>query len=233
MWPRQNSTAGWRASSRRAWPPPVFNGHCQQRGLRRAGRRADRTGDVIAMIHAGVWAARGASRPCLLPCAPRRRRSQLPLPLLPNTRDRFPILARQGLSSSQMPKPRARQLLAGAAGPAEQAAPAAVDGGSGGSDRGPSEPHSPALRDGLSGDSDADSLLGWKAAPSGALADGDRGSSGACVCHLAGGPTPEEAAESKRVRLHQQYTHALPAAYACALKACQPSTAAWAFPFGP
>lgn len=99
-----------------------------------------------------------------------------------------------------MPKPRARQLLAGAAGPAEQAAPAAVDGGSGGSDSGPSEPHSPALRDGLSGDSDADSLLGWKAAPSGALADGDRGSSGACVCHLAGGPTPEEAAESKRIQ---------------------------------
>lgn len=93
-----------------------------------------------------------------------------------------------------MPKPRPRQLLAGAVGPTEQAG--TPDGDSEEGNNAGSEPPSPALRGDPGGTSDADSLLGWKALAGNAAA----GSGDAGTCHLAGGPSPEEHAESKRVR---------------------------------
>ncbi|KAL4423676.1 hypothetical protein ABPG75_000977 [Micractinium tetrahymenae] len=114
-----------------------------------------------------------------------------------------------------MPKPRARQPLAGAVGLAEEAPaappPAVGIAGSADSDSAPSEPPSPVLQDGHGSTSDADSLLGWKAASGGIPASGGgipasgggssgSGSGGAGTCRLAGGPTAEERAESKRVQ---------------------------------
>ncbi len=139
---------------------------------------------------------------------PRCRRTQLP-PLLPDAfatgaHHEHALGARWEL---QMPKPRARQLLAGPAGLAEQAAPiaappAAVKAGSSASDSAPSEPPSPMLRDGHGGgDSDGDFLLGGNGMPASSTAGGILDGGGAAMCSLAGGPTAEEQAESRRVRL--------------------------------
>lgn len=137
---------------------------------------------------------------------PRCRRTQLP-PLLPDAlatgaHHEHALGARWEL---QMPKPRARQLLAGPAGLAEQAAiaapPAAVKTGSAESDSAPSEPPSPMLRDGHGGgNSDGDFLLGGNGMPASSTAGGFLNGGSAAMCRLAGGPTAEEQAESRRVR---------------------------------
>ncbi|KAL4446379.1 hypothetical protein ABPG77_003186 [Micractinium sp. CCAP 211/92] len=104
-----------------------------------------------------------------------------------------------------MPKPRARQVLAGPAGLAEQAAiaapPAAVKAGSAESDSAPSEPPSPMLRDGHGGgNSDGDFLLGGNGMPASSTAGAFLNVGSAAMCRLAGGPTAAEQAESRRVQ---------------------------------